>query len=335
MPTAFKQVADNAISTTLTNLSTTGVTSIALRSGDGAKFPQPGNGFYVTIWNSILSPTNSSLDPYMEKVFVSARSGDILTTAPTANVHTGEVTVALLDVAQNTTDLQTAVNNLENGTPASGSYPYEKTANKGAANGYAPLNSSSAVPVANLPGASTNSYGVVQLAGDLAGTAAAPTVPALANKVNTSTTINGKALSANITLSSTDVGAAATVHTHAESDVTNLTTDLAAKVTKSGDTMTGNLGFPIATKTANYTMVNTDRMILCDTTSGTFAVTLPDATTCQGKQYSIEKIDATNNFVYLLTQSGQVIDAYSEMYINAQSQTVMVVSDGSNWRLLS
>lgn len=50
--------------------------------------------------------------------------------------------------------------------------------------------------------------GIVQLTGDLGGTAAAPTVPGLASKANTS-------------------------HTHAQADVTNLTSDLAAKAADS------------------------------------------------------------------------------------------------------
>lgn len=58
----------------------------------------------------------------------------------------------------------------------------ESTANKGQANGYAPLDGTGKVPTANLPSATavsdatTSSKGIVQLAGDLAGTAAAPTV---------------------------------------------------------------------------------------------------------------------------------------------------------------
>lgn len=44
--------------------------------------------------------------------------------------------------------------------------------------------------VAGSPDATTSSKGLVQLAGDLAGTAAAPTVPSLTSKANTSTTIS-------------------------------------------------------------------------------------------------------------------------------------------------
>lgn len=59
---------------------------------------------------------------------------------------------------------------------------------------------------AGAPDATTSSKGIVQLAGDLAGTATNPTVPGLAGKVNTTTTVNGHALSANVTVTKSDVG---------------------------------------------------------------------------------------------------------------------------------
>lgn len=84
----------------------------------------------------------------------------------------------------------------------------EQAANKGAASGYAPLDSSSKVPLTNLSDATTLAKGIVQLAGDLGGTAASPTVPGLSGKASTSTTITagtglsgGGDLSANRTLS--------------------------------------------------------------------------------------------------------------------------------------
>lgn len=59
-------------------------------------------------------------------------------------------------------------------------------AEKGAASGVATLDAGTKVPVAQLPDATTGAKGIVQLAGDLAGTATSPTVPGLANKINTS-----------------------------------------------------------------------------------------------------------------------------------------------------
>jgi hypothetical protein len=57
------------------------------------------------------------------------------------------------------------------------------------------------------PDATTTVKGIIKLAGDLGGTSAAPTVPGLAGKANSS-------------------------HTHAESEIVNLTADLASKLTQ-------------------------------------------------------------------------------------------------------
>lgn len=86
----------------------------------------------------------------------------------------------------------------------------EQTANKGVANGYASLDSTGKVPSAQLPvatDATTVSKGVIQLAGDLGGTATSPTVPGLSSKAAAATTISagtgltgGGDLSANRTL---------------------------------------------------------------------------------------------------------------------------------------
>lgn len=216
--TAFTQVSDNAISATLTNLETPGVTSIILDvTGSGALFPQPGNGFIITLWDSTTYPNDPHDDPNMEQVTCTARSSDTLTITATANVHNNPCTVALLVDSSNTTALQTAVNNLETG---SGSYPYERTANKGAANGYAPLNSSSAVPVANLPAASTSTYGIIELAGDLSGTASAPTVPGLVT--------NATAISAETTRAE---GAESTLTTNLNTEITNRQTAITSEAT--------------------------------------------------------------------------------------------------------
>lgn len=87
----------------------------------------------------------------------------------------------------------------------------EQAANKGAINGYASLDNTGKVPSAQLPtaaDATTTAKGAIQLAGDLGGTASAPTVPGLAGKAAASTTISagtgltgGGDLSASRTLS--------------------------------------------------------------------------------------------------------------------------------------
>lgn len=83
---------------------------------------------------------------------------------------------------------------LANGSvvPSKLSDTYVPVSQKGVANGVASLDATGLVPASQLPpsgatpDATTTSKGVIQLAGDLNGTAASPTVPALANKVDTS-----------------------------------------------------------------------------------------------------------------------------------------------------
>jgi hypothetical protein len=73
-------------------------------------------------------------------------------------------------------------------TPEKLSVAYIPVTQKGDDNGVATLDATGRIPVGQMPSgsiasdASTISKGVVQLAGDLSGTAIAPTVPALANK---------------------------------------------------------------------------------------------------------------------------------------------------------
>jgi lysophospholipase L1-like esterase len=101
----------------------------------------------------------------------------------------------------------------------------EMTANKGAASGYAPLNSSTLVPLANLgsgsasssnflrgdgtwavppsggSNATTGAPGLVQLAGDLGGTGTSATAPTLANTANVQSVVN-TIISSNTTVTS-------------------------------------------------------------------------------------------------------------------------------------
>lgn len=106
----------------------------------------------------------------------------------------------------------------------------EQAVNKGSVNGYASLDGTGKVPAAQLPAtadATTTSKGSVQLAGDLGGTATAPTVPGLANKAAVATTITagtglsgGGDLSANRTLAVAFGASAGTVAEGNDSRIT-------------------------------------------------------------------------------------------------------------------
>jgi hypothetical protein len=106
----------------------------------------------------------------------------------------------------------------------------EQAVNKGVVNGYASLDGSGKVPSVQLPvvtDATTTSKGVIQLAGDLGGTASVPTVPGLGSKAAVTTTISagsglvgGGDLSANRTLAVTFGTVAGTVAQGNDSRIT-------------------------------------------------------------------------------------------------------------------
>ena len=98
-------------------------------------------------------------------------------------------------------------------SPHSGATNLEKTASKGTASGYAGLDAGSKVPAANLPDATTTAKGIVELATDGESTANVAVQGNDARMSNARTP---------------------TTHSHAESEITGLVTDLGNKVVVAG-----------------------------------------------------------------------------------------------------
>jgi len=103
MATTFLEVKNNAVSTLAADI-TDAATSLTVASGEGSKFPSA-YPFHISIDDEILSCTN--------------RSSDVLTVVraqqSTSNVeHSSGTTVALNITAKSVSDLNTAVNSIEN-----------------------------------------------------------------------------------------------------------------------------------------------------------------------------------------------------------------------------
>lgn len=120
MPTLFKQVKNNAksraVSGQLNNV--TSPVTFSVTGGQGSRFPQPGNGFYVTVWDATTYPSDPFDDPNMEIMLVTARATDSMTATraqlnTVASAHAGTPAVQLLIVDQHINDVTTSLNNLE------------------------------------------------------------------------------------------------------------------------------------------------------------------------------------------------------------------------------
>jgi hypothetical protein len=166
---------------------------------------------------SITNPSGNSLRFDVTSVAESQVTNlvsDLAGKAPTVHTHTeAQVTNLTADLAAT-----------------------EKSANKGAASGYAPLDSSSKVPATNLP--SLPESQITNLVSDLASKAPAAgiaegAVTNLVADLASKAPATGIAESAITSLVSDLAGKAPTSHTHTEAQVTSLTTDLAARALSS------------------------------------------------------------------------------------------------------
>lgn len=98
-----------------------------------------------------------------------------------------------------------------------------------------------------------------------------------------------------------------------------------------------DVGGAIATtygaQTSSYTATATDSFIDADATGGAVTITLPTAVTCPGREYTIKRINSGANAVTVATTSSQTIDGSTTFTLSAQNSTVVVVSNGANWRI--
>lgn len=90
----------------------------------------------------------------------------------------------------------------------------------------------------------------------------------------------------------------------------------------------GAIATPVAAKSTNYSLLNTDSFIFA-TSSPT--VTLPTATTCPGRTYVIK--NAGTGTVTINTTSSQTIDGDLTYILNVQYAFIGVTSDGANWQI--
>jgi hypothetical protein len=89
-------------------------------------------------------------------------------------------------------------------------------------------------------------------------------------------------------------------------------------------------------KTANYTVLETDRdkLILVDATSGAVTIALLAAATAgTGFQIAIKKTDSSGNAVTLDGNSSETIDGAATLALSTQYDIALLTCDGSNWHV--
>ncbi len=98
-----------------------------------------------------------------------------------------------------------------------------------------------------------------------------------------------------------------------------------------------SLKYPVevVSTTANYTMVDTDRLIKVNATDGDRTVTLLTAAAREGRAIYVKKMDATANLVTIDAAGSETLDDATTVSLTQKNAVRGYMSDGVNWMLIS
>lgn len=89
----------------------------------------------------------------------------------------------------------------------------------------------------------------------------------------------------------------------------------------------------VVSKTAAYTVIRTDEVVLADAVGGAFTVTLPTPVSIKGARYTVKRINAGVNAVTVGTAAG-LIDGAATQLLATQYAKLTFVSDNANWQII-
>lgn len=110
----------------------------------------------------------------------------------------------------------------------------------------------------------------------------------------------------------------------------DLTMALESIMNKIDEGLTYTTRPPTRTVTAVYTVVDNDSIVLA---SGTFAVTLPSVKPSKDRLITIK--NTGSGTITVTAQSGENIDGSNTYAMASQYDTVQLISDGTDWHIVS
>ncbi len=92
----------------------------------------------------------------------------------------------------------------------------------------------------------------------------------------------------------------------------------------------------IVTVTASsYTVLGTDRTILCDCTSNAVTINLPAVAASEGRKLEIKKIDSSGNAVTIDASGSETIDGATTKTLSSQWASRSIKTNGTAWFIIA
>jgi hypothetical protein len=97
----------------------------------------------------------------------------------------------------------------------------------------------------------------------------------------------------------------------------------------------GAIATPVSATSTNVTLGANASVLTVDASASTRIITLPAASTCPGRHYTIKKTDASGNGVTVDPNGTETIDGATTKTITTQWGVLQITSDGANWLILN
>lgn len=97
----------------------------------------------------------------------------------------------------------------------------------------------------------------------------------------------------------------------------------------------GSVALTVSAVSADTTLTSGNCIVLVDATGGNRTMSLQAASTMTGRIYVIKKTDASANTVIVDGSSSETIDGALTKTLGSQHAAITIVSDGTNWRIVS
>lgn len=101
---------------------------------------------------------------------------------------------------------------------------------------------------------------------------------------------------------------------------------------KSDFEINGSFAKKVTVVTTNTTLDETHSIVICNNAGTAMTITLPTATTCAGRVYTIKKGTSTTD-ITIATSSSQTIDGASSLVLSDQYVTETLISNGTEWKI--